>query len=113
MKLWRLRITIEPRPKIPRDALVKGEVATIALYICTGCGWAFRYLGAGQWAGAYWPHAYEGEKTHDSLKEWSGYPRLLTTDQLEDQYADCFGRLAFREPGLQRWWAPVRGEEQT
>ncbi|MFL6116717.1 MAG: hypothetical protein ACJ786_35985 [Catenulispora sp.] len=100
-------ITRAPRKLVPRDALCKGEVATRGLFVCKGCGWAFRYVGGGEWAGAYWPHDHEWDRTHDSLKEWSGYPRILTTEQLEEQYADCFGRLTFREPALQRMWAPV------
>lgn len=107
MRLWRLRITRAPRKMIPRDALVKGELITPGLYVCQqprGCGWAFRYLGRDQWRGAYWRKDHEWEETHDSRCEWSGYPRTMTTEQLADDHADCFGRLVFLEPVLQRRW---------
>lgn len=106
MRLWRIEIIYRrpPRPLAPREALVKGEAATPGLYVCTGCGWAFRYLGDGIWRGAYWPKSFDDERTHDSLGEWAGYPNNRTTDDLLDLHGDCFGRLKFREPALQRRW---------
>ena len=106
MRLWRIEITYHrpPRPLAPREALVKGEAATLGLYVCTGCGWAFRYLGDGIWRGAYWPKCFDDERTYDSRDEWSGHPNNRTTDDLAEAYADCFGRLSFREPILQRRW---------
>lgn len=107
MRIWRLIITRAPRGPIPRDALRGREIIVPGLYVCEqprGCGWAFRYLGQGQWKGAYWLKTLDGEKTHDSRCEWSGYPRTMTTEQLRDDYADCFGRLVFLEPVLQRRW---------
>ena len=108
MRIWGLIITRAPRKLAPRDALrSKGQAMVPGLYVCeqpAGCGWAFRYLGQDQWRGAYWRKENDWEKTHDSRCEWSGYPKHLTTQELEDNYSDCFGKLVFLEPVLQRRW---------
>ena len=96
----------EPR-LIPRNALAGTQIITPGLYECRSCHWAFRYLGSDKWVGAYWRSEKDYEQTHDSLGEWGGYPRNLATEDLADGYADCFGKLVFLEPILQRSWNPI------
>lgn len=100
---WR-RKTYEERLK-PIDAVAKGEIVTPGLYQCTGCGWAFRYLGQGVWKGPYWKKTHEWETAVDSRGEWAGYSTCeKSTRDLFEGDADCFGRLKWIEPVLQRRW---------
>ncbi len=101
-KLWK-----REKKLIPRDAL-ETDVITPGLCVCRECGWSFLYCGRDQWYGAMWPKGKHWETTYDNLQEWAGYPRNMTTEYLAFHYPDCFGRLVWVEPILQRSWTILR-----
>jgi len=90
-----------------RDALCRDEFLTQGFFLCVGCGWGFRYLGNGHWHGPYWPKTHIWEPAFDSKGEWSGSPHTMNPETLSLEYADCFGKLKWKEPPLQRGWSGV------
>lgn len=104
MRIGKYKITLTVEKILAPVDATDEKIISPGLYVCTGCGWAFRFLGSNKWHGAYWPKTHIDTETYDSLGEWAGAARYMDTEWLYEDYADCFGRLHYTEPILQRVW---------